>query len=147
MRNANQYAEVKANFLRALKMPGGADVVVIESVTTGGTFDAARDQMVGATTTEKETLYPRHALLTNIKIAEDMPVEDRRESMAFSQGHELGVMGIGEVLVAKVRPELPLSPSFLYRIAGNLYKFDKILESRAFGMNKPLWNLVKFVRG
>ena len=147
MRNANQYSEVKANFLRALRQPGGADVTVVETVTTGGTWDPERDQMTGATTSEKSTVYARYALLVPVKIADDVPFEDRRESVAFSNGHELGVVGIGEVLVCKVRPELPLSSAFVYQIAGNTYKFDKILESRAFGINKPLWNLVKFVRG
>lgn len=147
MKNANQLAEVKANFLRALRGPGGADVVVVETVTTGGTWDADRDQPSAAVSSEKSTTYIRHALLVPMKVSEDPTADEGQTSITFANGHNLGVVGIGQVLVCKVRPELPLSGSHRYEIAGNTYKFDQILEARAFGVNKPLWNLVKFVRG
>lgn len=147
MKNANQYAEVRNNFLRALTQPGGADVVLVESVTTGGTWDAERDRMVGASTAEKRTTFIRHALLIPVKIADDPTADDGKTQVAFSHGNNLGSIGIGEVLVCKVRPSVPLSTAHRYEIAGNTYKFDSILEARSFGVNKPLWNLVKFVRG
>jgi hypothetical protein len=147
MRTANQLAEVRADFLRALRQPGGADVAVLETVNTGGTWDAERDQMIGATTYEKRTVYSRHALITPIRISEDPTADEGKTMVAFSEGKSLGNIGIGEVLVCKVRPELPLSSAFRYEIAGNTYKFDQILAVRAFGVNKPLWNLVKFIRG
>ena len=147
MKTANQLAEVRANFLRALKQPGGADVIVVETVTTGGTWDSGTDQMTGATTSEQTTTYCRHALLVPLRISDDIGSDGMQQKSAYSNGHLLGQMGVGEVLVCKVRPEVPLSTAHRYAIGGNSYKFDAILESRAFGLNKPLWNLVKFIRG
>lgn len=144
-RTANELAAVKNEFLRALRGPGGADIVVQQEETTGGTFDSTTDTFTGGTTAMVSKTYARAALLAPVRMS-DVEAGGAKERQAFSLGYNLGAVGINEVLVCKVRPTVPLNSQARYLIAGSVYRFDGVLQAYNYGPRLPIMNLVKFVK-
>jgi len=139
---ANQVSQQWINFLRDCQAYGD-DVVYEEQCTTGGTWDAVKDMMVGGTTKTVAVTYRKGSLAAPVTFNES--AEKGGVGTAFVMGHQLGQVIAGETHICRMKPEIPLTKSGVYLINGVRWKFTRLIDSYRVG-KRSFWNLVQFSR-
>jgi hypothetical protein len=139
---ANQAAQPWVNFLRDCQAYGD-DVVYEEQQTTGGTWDAVKDTMVGGSTETVSTTYRKGSLAAPVVLRGS--AEKGSIGTAFVMGHQLGEVVAGETHICRMRAEIPLTKSGVYLINGQRWKFTRLIDSYRVG-KRTFWNLVQFMR-
>lgn len=140
--NANQIASKWVGFLRDCSVAGD-DIVYSETKTTGGTWDAVKDKMVGGGTTTTTVTYVKAAVATPVRFDEGSTRDGLGSALVL--GHKLGDVNTGESYIGRIKSEVPLTKTGTYEIGGMTYKFSRLIDSMRVG-KRTFWNLVHFVR-
>ena len=140
---ANQVSEKWVQFLKDCSAYGDT-VLYTEIQVVGGDYDPITDRIVGGVDTPVTQTFVKGALAAPVKVDEGGSTDRMGESMVM--GHKLGGVIYGESYIARVKQEMPLTPTGVYAVNGINYKFSRLLDTMRVG-KRVMWNLVLFVRG
>lgn len=140
--NANQITDKFTAFVKDLAAFGD-DVLYTEKQTVGGTWDSVADRMVGGSTQEVSTLYPKSSLITPVVFRDGTTPGGGR--MAFAMGHQLGDVTSGEAMICRFHANIPLTPTGVYLVGGQRWKLARLVDSYRIGP-KVFWNLIQLVK-